>query len=139
MTAPRPVILLDDLSRQASMRSHIQTLLLSPGPNLAAALPAGRGADLAPGALAVNPPGVLDKGRQPTPKVGGMLGAQIKFVRRPFQRELNRLVGRAAGQIVLQLYLEPLHRLPPERMAGARVQPPTSTVHTPAAAVPLLS
>jgi hypothetical protein len=94
--------------------SHVKTVLLSPGPNLAAALAARRGPDLSPDAATVHPSRVLDKRRQPTPKVGRMLGAQVKLVRRAFQREHNRLVGRAAGQIVLQLYLKPLHRLPPK-------------------------
>jgi len=119
-----PLILLDDLSWQTSVRGHVKTLLLSPDPDLTAALPAGRGADLGPAAPAVHPPGVLDKGFKPTPQVGRVLGTQIKLVRRAFQRELNRLVGRAAGQIVLQLYLKPLHRFPPERMAGAKAPAP---------------
>jgi hypothetical protein len=135
-----PLIFRYDLSRQPSVGSHVETLLLCPGPNQPAALPTGRGPDLGPAAATVHPPRVLDKGRQPAPKVGRMLGAQIELVRRAFQCELNRLVGRAAGQIVLQLYLKPLHRLPPEeRMAGANLQPPASRVHTPAAAVPLLA
>jgi hypothetical protein len=94
--------------------SDVKALLLSPGANVATALPAGRGPDLNSGAATVNPPGVLDKRCQPAPKIGRMLGAQIKLVRRAFQRELNRLVGRAAGQVVLELYLKPLHRLPPK-------------------------
>jgi hypothetical protein len=118
------LVLLDDLSRQPSMRSHVKTLLLSPRPDLAAALPAGRGTDLGPAPPAVNPPGAIDKRRQPAPQVSRMLGAQVKLIRRAFQRELNRLVGRAAGQIVLQLYLKPLHRLPPR--AKGRGKPPAS-------------
>jgi hypothetical protein len=112
------------------MGSYVETLLLSPGPDLAAALPAGCGPDLASTASMMYPPGVLHKGCQTTPKVGRVLGTQVKLVCRAFQRELNRLVGRAAGQIVLQLYLEPLHRFPPERMAGTGLLPPTSPVHT---------
>jgi hypothetical protein len=103
------------------MGGHVKTLLLSPGSYLAAAFPAGcrPGPDSA--ASTVNPPGMLNKRRKPTAKVVRVLGAQVKLVRRAFQRELNRLVRRTAGQIVLQLYLEPLHRLPPRRMAGAKI------------------
>jgi hypothetical protein len=96
------------------MGSHLKTLLLSPGPYLAAALPAGRGPGPDPAASMVDPPGMLDKRREPTAKVVRMLGAQIKLVRRAFQHELNRLVGRTAGQVILQLHLEPLHYLPPK-------------------------
>ncbi len=135
-----PVILRNDLSRQPSVGRHVQTLLLSPGPNLAAALPAGRSPDLRPDAATVHSPRMLDKRRQPTPKIGRMLGAQIKLVRRAFQRELNRLVGWAAGQIVFQLYLKPLHRLPPKtEWPGQNLTPPVSPVHTPQAAIPLLA
>jgi hypothetical protein len=104
---------LDDLSRQPSVRGHVKTLLLSPRPDLATALAAGRGTDLGPAPPAVHPPRAINKRRQPAPQVGRVLGAQIKLIRRAFQRELNRLVGRAAGQVVLQLYLKPLHLLPP--------------------------
>ncbi len=107
------VVLLDDLSRQASMGSYVKPVLLSPGSYLAAAFPAGCGPGPDPAAPAVNSPGMFDKRRKPTAKVVRMLGAQIELVRRPLQRELNRLVRRTAGQIVLQLYLEPLHCLPP--------------------------
>jgi hypothetical protein len=96
------------------MGRHLKTLLLSPGPYLAAALPAGGGPGPDPAASMVDPPGMLDKRRKPTAKVVRVLGAQIKLVRRAFQHELNRLVGGTAGQVVLQLYLETLHYLPPK-------------------------
>jgi hypothetical protein len=104
--------LADDLGRQAAVRGYLEPLLLGPGPDLAATLPAGRRPDGHVTAPVVHPPGVLDKGRQPMAQIGRVLGAQIQFVRPAIQAELDGLVGRPPGQVVFQLYLEPLHRPP---------------------------
>ncbi len=66
-----------------------------------------------------NPPGVLNKGRQPMSQIGGMSGVQVQLVGRAVEPELDSLVGRAPGQVILERYLYPLHRLPHERCPGS--------------------
>jgi hypothetical protein len=110
--ADSTLIVPDDVGRQTPMSRHFEALLLCPRPDLAAALSARRRPCGAATDSTLNPPSALDKGREPTAKVGCMFGAQIQLVGRVFDSKLDSLVGGSSGQVVLQLHLNPLHRPP---------------------------
>jgi hypothetical protein len=46
-------------------------------------------------------------------QVGGMPCVQVQLVGSAIDAELHGLIGRAAREIVLELYFELLHRFPP--------------------------
>ena len=56
---------------------------------------------------------VLEKTRELPAKVSGMPGVEVNLVRAAIDTELDGLVGWAASQVILQLYIDALHYLPP--------------------------
>lgn len=61
-------------------------------------------------------PGALYESCQLLAERGRVLGVQVYVVVPAVQAEHNGFIGRTAGQIVLELYLELLHLLPPNIM-----------------------
>ena len=105
-------VLGDDLPGQSPVLSDVEALCLGPQADMPAAFPAGR----RPGRRVRTPrtqPGVLDEAGQLPAEVGRVLCVQIDFEGAPVNTEPDRLVSRTAGQIVLQLDIEPLHYYPP--------------------------
>jgi hypothetical protein len=105
-------VLVNDVAGQAAVFGNGEALLFGPGAYLTAALPAGCGSDRAPRPQP-NRPGVLDEPRQLPAEFGCVSGVEVDRVDLPVYAELDGLIGRAARQIVFQLYFDPLHCLPP--------------------------
>jgi hypothetical protein len=59
--------------------------------------------------------GVLEKARELPAKVGGMPRVEVNLVRAAVYGESHCLVSWAASQIILKLYIDPLHYAPPRR------------------------
>src|SRR5215472_10957354 len=77
-------------------------MLLCPGPDITRELAACRGP---PGAAGLRPPGpagVLEVGGELLAELGGVLGVQVDLIVGALEREPDGLLGRAAGQVVLQ-------------------------------------
>ncbi len=95
------------------MVRHGETPLLSPGTYVAAPLPARRRPDPGTGQLAVRLAGMIhERGKQPA-ELGRMPRAQVDLVVGAVHAEPDGLVRRAASEIVLQKYFDPLHYFPP--------------------------
>ena len=58
---------------------------------------------------------MLEKARDLLAKVGRMPGVEVDLVGAAIDAELDCLIGWAAGQVVLQPYIDPLHHGPPKR------------------------
>ncbi len=61
-------------------------------------------------------PGALYESCQLLAERGRVLGVQVYVVVQAVQAERNGFIGRTAGQIVLELYFELLHLLPPNML-----------------------
>jgi len=55
-----------------------------------------------------------------------MPSAQIDLVLQAVQAKLHGLVGRAASQVVLKMYFDPLHYFPPNYALRLRADPKLS-------------
>jgi hypothetical protein len=67
---------------------------------------------------------MFDKSSKQAAELGGMPVAQIDLVVRAVQAKLHGLVGRAASQVVLKVYFDPLHYFPPN--CALRLKPTQS-------------
>src|SRR5262252_8574541 len=77
-------------------------MLLCPGPDITRELAACRGP---PGAAGLRPPGpagVLEVGGELLAELRGVRGVQVDLIAGALEREPDGLLGRAAGQVVLQ-------------------------------------
>jgi hypothetical protein len=59
-------------------------------------------------------------------ELAGMPVAQIDLVLRAVHAKLHGLVGRAASQVVLKMYFDPLHYFPPNCALGLAADPKLS-------------
>jgi hypothetical protein len=103
----------DNLAGQSPVLSDVETLCLCPQTDAPAAFPAARRPGRRVPAPRSRQPGVFDEAGQLPTEVGGVLCVQIDFVGAPVNAEPDRLVRRTAGEVVLQLDIEPLHYYPP--------------------------
>ena len=78
-----------------------------------AARPAGRGPGRGLEPPLWHQPGTFHEGCEPVAEVRGMPRVQVELVGSAIDTELHGLIGRAAGEIVLQLYFDLLHCFPP--------------------------
>src|SRR5215471_21098450 len=79
-----------------------QAALLRPRPDITRTLTVGRRVPLSAGLCPSSLAGVLNVGRELLVERGGVLGAQVDFVVGALEGEPHGLIGRAAGEVVLQ-------------------------------------
>jgi hypothetical protein len=113
LAATGPVVLLDDVPGQATMFGHGEAVLLRPCVYLAAAFAAGSRPGGGPRPSCTSQPGSLDEGAQQVTEAGGMFGIQVDFVGPAINAEVDGLVGRAAGQVILKPNVDLSALLPP--------------------------
>jgi hypothetical protein len=113
VAAVSKLVFANDVGRQAAMLGHGESLPFGPGTYVAAPFPAR--CRSSPGAppLRVNHACVIHKRSELTAELGGMPGAQIDLVVHAVHAKLHGLVRRAASQVVLKMYFDPLHYFPP--------------------------
>jgi len=98
----RGLVLRHDAGRDAPPLTDRHAVVLRPGPDVTAALTAGRGA---PGPAHMCPPGlagVLDEWRELPAERGGVLLAQVDLVIHAAEPETHGLRGRSAAQVIFQ-------------------------------------
>jgi len=104
----RFLILRDDVARQAAMICDSQAVVSGPGPYLPTARPAGG----CPRPPCPSEPGLLEERGQQVAESRGMSGIQVDFVGPAVNSEVHGLVGRAAGQVILESDVHFLHASP---------------------------
>jgi hypothetical protein len=106
-------VFLNDVRRQAAMLGHGEPLPFGPGTYLAAPLPARCRSGPRARPLRAHHACMFHELSKLAAELAGMPGAQIDLVVHAVHAKLHGLVGRAASQIVLKMYFDPLHYFPP--------------------------
>jgi hypothetical protein len=109
------VVLLDDFAGQPPAFGDVQALLLRPGAYLATAFPARQRPGRRAPVRRADQARVLEEARDLPAKLLSMPGAEVNFVGAAIDAELDCLISRAASEVILQSYIEPLHDVPPRR------------------------
>jgi hypothetical protein len=118
----RRLVLLDNAAGQSSVIGDGEAVLLRPGADLAAALPAGCRPDRAAHLPGPGRPGVLHEAAQLPAQLSGMPRVEVDRVRPAVYAEFDGLVGGAPGQVVFQLHFDPLHYVPPSQLLPCLAQ-----------------
>ena len=92
------LVLLHHAGGDTPTRTDRDAVVVGPGPDIAAALPARGSAARPPGLASPGLAGVLDERRQRLPEGGGVFGGQIDLILRPAEGEPDGLIGRAATE-----------------------------------------
>jgi hypothetical protein len=96
------VVQLGDARWDSSAVADCDALVFGPRPDTTAALTSGAGTAWLTAMPASSLTGVLDKRRELPVELGGILGAQIDFVLRAAEPELQGLIGGASVQVIFQ-------------------------------------
>jgi len=105
------------------MFGHGESLPFGPGTYVAAAFPARCRSSPRARPLRVRRACMLHKRSKLAAELAGMPVAQIDLVLRAVHAKLHGLVGRAASQVVLKMYFDPLHYFPPNCALGLAADP----------------
>lgn len=109
----RCLVFVDDAARKPPVAGYGEAVMFGPGADFPAAVSAG----CCPGACAWPPracrPGVFHERSKLSAEIGGVSCAEVDFVGMAVHAEVYGLICRTPGQVVLKLYFDALHYLPP--------------------------
>jgi len=126
VAAVSQVVFVNDVGWQSTVFGYGESLPFGPGTDLAAPFPARRRSSPRTRPLRLRRTCMLHERSKLAAQLGGMPVAQIDLVVRAVHAKLHGLVGRAASQVVLKMYFDPLHYFPPNCALGLAADPKLS-------------